>query len=478
VSPAWCNRSEGIDFATRRRESLPSVIRNALTERAITVTYRNGKPIRGLLEEGRNARLSITKTHSVERLMTMLSLSLTASFPGVWELPASLYRTVTTVAPADPYGNPTGDSTSETIADLETMSLDIGGSVQYSTMQQILLTDLWFDGTAMSNAAGLVTVVNYQDIDGLDPAPVTSQSITADGAWNQIKDASVTHVTTDALTVTNFVDTDVDTGDTAAHSIDIEDAKRGNIVALGQTNLTIHYLSNEYTWSNEFDVNLGDANNIVFVAPATLPEAASVVTLQPMTFNSAPQDTLINLSVGNGNNEIITQEASANIHLGSGNDTVSVTDGNHNIWLGDGSTTVTVESNPQIPSITPLATAVGSDAIYLGSGGAAIFLSDDNLATMPQTTVVVPEIPGSSSALPVVMIQYGHLSYPDDQLIGGDWSHVSIDFTGFAPGSTLNLFNESGSQALVATDPVDHAARVITLEGGMPTLAQLHIRFD
>jgi hypothetical protein len=331
----------------------------------------------------------------------------------------------------------------------------------------------------MSNAAGLVTVVNYQDLYGLSTggAPATLQSITADGAWNQIKDAWVTDVTTDALTVTNFVDTDVDTGDTAEHTIDIEDAKRGNIVALGQTNLTIHYLSNEYTWSNEFDVNLGDANNVVFVAPATLPEA-SVVTLQPMTFNSAPQGTLIKLAVGNGNNEIITQEASSNIHLGNGNNTVSVTDGNHNIWLGDGSTTVTVQSNPQIPSITPLATAVGSDAIYLGSGGAAILLSDDNLATMPQTSVVVPEIPGSSSALPVVMIQYGHLSYPDDQLIGGDWSHLSIDFTGFAPGSTLNLFNESGSQALVATDPVDHAARVITLEGGMPTLAQLHIRFD
>ncbi len=33
-------------------------------------------------------------------------------------------------------------------------------------------------------------------------------------------------------------------------------------------------------------------------------------------------------------------------------------------------------------------------------------------------------------------------------------------------------------EGLVATDRVDHAARVVTLEGGMPTLSQLHIRFD
>jgi hypothetical protein len=34
------------------------------------------------------------------------------------------------------------------------------------------------------------------------------------------------------------------------------------------------------------------------------------------------------------------------------------------------------------------------------------------------------------------------------------------------------------NEGLVATDRVDHAARVVTLEGGMPTLSQLHIRFD
>lgn len=399
--------------------------------------------------------------------MTVLRLSLTSTSPGIWALPATYFGGTDVVSTEDIYGNAAGTLSAASVL-ASAGSLDLGGVLD--NRQDLSLTDLWFGGTHLHDAGGLVTVSSYT----MQYGPADWQTVTADGPWNAIKNIDVSNVSADALAVSNFVDVHVETGDTAAHTLDIEDAKRGAVTASGSTNLTIGFLSNEYTWSNTFDVSLGNGTNTLAFEPVTQAAAAGIATLEPTRFNTAPQDSLLDLTVGNGSNLIVTEEGSAHITLAGGADTVTMIDGDNVVRLGTGTATVSVLSNPPAPGLVAPITA---DALRLGTGYASILLSDANGATTPWTTIVVPRPVGPADTGAITFLRYGHDSAAaPGGFAQGDWSHLTLYLEDFAPGSTLALRPQSGGGVqFVATDAADGLSRVLSPIDGPASLAAIHV---
>lgn len=413
--------------------------------------------------------------------MTDLRLALSASEPDVWSFPATHYEAVETLELADDFGDPLGDATSRTGIVVTDASFTLPYNAAADVYQQDILDDLLFSGTRLQSPSGLVTlttsVIAY---DGEIDLPSSTQTITANSPWNQIKDIAVSHLSTEALTISNFVDVQIDTGaDPTAHVIDVEAAKRGSITALGSAeDVNVAYLSNEYSWSNTFNVTLGNGTNSFDMAPLLPYFAARVPSLTPMTFNTATQKTLLQLDTGDGQNSITTRECSASIHLGAGVNTVEMWDGHNEVWTSGGRDEISIFSRSPILT-AGVATDIGTDLIHVGIEAASVFLDDTYLATMPTTTIEIAATPADRTAPVTTEISYGHyasgLQY--GAYSGGDWTHLTIDLHGFAAGSHLSLLQQpiDGYSILSVQDAATGTLRVLDLTGGAPSLNQLHI---
>ena len=130
--------------------------------------------------------------------------------------------------------------------------------------------------------------------------------------------------------------------------------------------LLLNVAANEYTWSSNFDITLGNGNDFVNVTLTEfLPDYEN-------PYNRNPQLTTANITVGNGNDTVDLSQVSGNITVGNGNNSVFLSDtastvqvgtgtdrissnsSDSIIWLGAGNDTVTIEGEAR-PSLTATA---------------------------------------------------------------------------------------------------------------------------
>jgi hypothetical protein len=305
--------------------------------------------------------------------------------------------------------------------------------------------------------------------------------IMLDTTWNTVKDIELTQLDCTWVTVEGFVDTCIAAvGDDMSHQITVVGAKRGAIdLGDGKNTITIDYLSNEYTWSNNFTIAAGNGNDTILVrpelsqwigAPGGVPKG--------WTFNTAPDQTTVDSALGSGNNTLGLEECSGTITASSGASNISLMDGHNTLTLGSGTATVTIASyNIAWPAIFALATDRASDIVQLGSGHADISIDDTMTFMTPLTTIVVTHgQTGDETADGPDDIRYGHGAGSD--FVGGNWSALTLDLVGYSAGSSATLTAAGDHTELTIKDAAGGAADVLNLYGASPpSIATLHLHF-
>jgi hypothetical protein len=258
----------------------------------------------------------------------------------------------------------------------------------------------------------------------------------------------------------------------------------------------VNYLSNEYTWSNNFNIAVGDGNDTIVVQPETFSAMTGAAPipweLNPVegpfgpgtplpagwTFNTAPDKTTADITLGSGNNQLELQECSGTITAGSGDSNILLVDGHNNLTLGSGTAIVTMAAyNTAVPAPFALATDRGSDTVQIGSGHADISIDDTMTFMTPLTTVTITHgQTGDNTADGPDDIRYGHGN--GSNFVGGDWSALTLDLAGFSAGSSVTLTQVGDHTALTIQDAAGGAADVVNLYGApLSGIAALHLHF-
>jgi hypothetical protein len=297
----------------------------------------------------------------------------------------------------------------------------------------------------------------------------TQQDITLSTPWNSIKDIEVNNLSSQMLNVTGFVDTWIDApADNNDHTISINDVKRG-AVALGDGDdtLLVNIASNEYTWSNHFAITAGDGNDTVYVIPEAYWVLARIAAPPGETFNSKPQLTTADITVGNGNDLVGLSEVSGTIHVGGGNDTINIVDGNSTIWLGVGNDTVNVGTYASAgPAAWADDTPIGTTTIHVGTGHADITIDDTrNSTTISYTTIDF--IHGETGGSAPDVIRYGHTDPSTGIFVGGSLSAVVLNLIGYGTGAIAAVLPEPPGVPMTMTvsNPADGINDILTLYG-------------
>jgi hypothetical protein len=220
------------------------------------------------------------------------------------------------------------------------------------------------------------------------------------------------------------------------------------------------------------------------VKPMNSVAAAAVEPLTPMTFNTAPQRTVINVDVGNGTgfHVINTEEVSANVHLGPGTTTLNMVDGHNEVWTGTGVSRIDISSR-SVFSGPGLATDIGSDLIHFQANSGTVFLDDATKATEPTTTLELTASLSNSATAPLVAVISGHWTGANQTgtLVVGDLSHLTLAFHGFGASHHLNYASSSlpGTSTpgtlLTATDPTRASSFSVLLEYQHVGAGQVHV---
>jgi Ca2+-binding RTX toxin-like protein len=308
------------------------------------------------------------------------------------------------------------------------------------------------------------------------------QTIMLDGLWNSIKDIEVSNLNAQVLNVSGFVDTWVNAAtDNNDQTISLDYVKRGEVtLGDGNDSLSVNVAANEYTWSSDFEINIGNGNDTVSVAPETYAAMQRLAAPAGWTFNSAPQLTTANITVGNGNDSIALSEVSGTIQVGSGSDTINVTDGNSVIWLGSGNDTVSINaaSSPSDPDWA-LDTQIGTSTVHVGTGHANISIDDSIASRTPQTTLnFIHGETGGSTLATVDVVRLGHIDAVSGSFVGGDLSGLTVNLSDYSPGSTTTLSQVSvgGPMLLQIHEAATGSVDAVTIYGNVLTAP--HIAFQ
>jgi hypothetical protein len=423
---------------------------------------------------------------ALESAMTTISFGLSATFPGQtqgqpwdadWTALATALAWIDTVTQEANGESAQPPDTTYNITNSE--SLDVPVQEAPGEFEQDTIT---VDYGTFSLAAA-VSIVSLLTVPASGPE-FTEQDITLNSPWNSIKDVEVSTISSQDLHVTGFVDTWINApSDNSNHTVSIDEAKRG-AVALGNGNVAIQIdvAANEYSWSSHFNVNVGNGNDIVNVMPEAFATLANLSAPAGWTFNKTPQLTTADITVGNGNDTIGLAEISGTVHVGSGNDTINISDGNSTVWLGAGSDSVVINTMNN-GGLVPWAydTQVGSSTIHVGAGQADITIDDTTPAWTPVTTIdFIHGETGGSTLGTADVIRYGHVGPSIGEFVGGDLSALTIDLTGYSPGSTVSLGNTppGAPMLLQIHDAATGSIDAVTLYAGVTGGAVLpHVRF-
>ena len=89
-------------------------------------------------------------------------------------------------------------------------------------------------------------------------------------AWNSVKNALAQSDTSENLTFKDFVQVDVHLGGTGSSTVEVLNAKRGNIsTGVGNDTVTVSVISNDKAWVNAFNIDTGAGNDTIVVKAGT-----------------------------------------------------------------------------------------------------------------------------------------------------------------------------------------------------------------
>ncbi|WP_071832407.1 hypothetical protein [Pararhizobium antarcticum] len=169
-------------------------------------------------------------------------------------------------------------------------------------------------GSAGSGTGGTVKIE-------FDPS-ANAYDFDVTSAWNSVKNVKAVSDDSENVTFSNFVHVDVILGGVEASTVNIMDAKRGNVVT-GQGNDTVNLttLTNDAGWSNAFTINTnGGDDNIVIGAGNTGVAGAGVTngSLTTFTINSGTGVDTIDLSAISAKASFVTGGKGADLMMASG----------------------------------------------------------------------------------------------------------------------------------------------------------------
>ncbi len=243
--------------------------------------------------------------------------------------------------------------------------------------------------------------------------------------------------------------------------------------------------ANEYTWSSHFDIALGDGRDSVYISPAPTPITGYFSAPTGWTFNTEPQLTTADITLGNGSDGVGLNEVSGAIHVGNGNDSIALIDGNTTVWLGSGNDEVYIAAKnigATSPYSWPRDTEPSSSFIHVGGGHVDILVAEVDGTPAPKTTLnFIRGEPGGSTLATADTITCGHFDPTSSVFVEGDLTALAIDLSGYSPGSSASLEAASpgGAMLLQIHDDATGGVDALALHGAsVASVASLHLRFN
>ncbi|WP_284766409.1 rhizobiocin [Agrobacterium sp. CFBP2214] len=136
-------------------------------------------------------------------------------------------------------------------------------------------------------------------------------------AWNSVKNALAQSDTSENLIFKDFVQVDVHLGGTGSSTVEVLNAKRGNIsTGAGNDTVTVSVVSNEKTWVNNFNIDTGAGNDTIIVKAGAAFNDASAAGTGGLAANTG--------AVNGGAGITDGSFTSVKIDAGAGNDTIDL----------------------------------------------------------------------------------------------------------------------------------------------------------
>jgi len=206
-------------------------------------------------------------------------------------------------------------------------------------------------------------------------------TVTNNGAWNTIKDATVKSTAAGGVTINNFVDAEVSLG-SGASTVSVSGIKRGNITT-GDGNSTINVKGGSDTpTGNGVNITAGNGANAITFNGGTN-DAVAIKVGDGNNTITLVNHTAASVATGSGNNDIVDQSTgTVGVALGAGSDVLEFLAGAHATVTNFNAATDTIRLHGLTASQVTVTASGGSTNIDLG-GGASIHLAGVSLSAHP-----------------------------------------------------------------------------------------------
>ncbi|MGV1957092.1 MULTISPECIES: rhizobiocin [unclassified Agrobacterium] len=127
-------------------------------------------------------------------------------------------------------------------------------------------------------------------------------------AWNSVKNALAQSDTSENLIFKDFVQVDVHLGGTGSSTVEVLNAKRGNIsTGAGNDTVTVSVVSNDKAWVNAFNIDTGAGNDTIVVKAGTAFDGGVAAGTNVVNGGAGVTDgsfTSVKIDAGAGNDSI------------------------------------------------------------------------------------------------------------------------------------------------------------------------------
>ncbi|CVI60604.1 MULTISPECIES: rhizobiocin [Agrobacterium] len=127
-------------------------------------------------------------------------------------------------------------------------------------------------------------------------------------AWNSVKNALAQSDTSENLIFKDFVQVDVHLGGTGSSTVEVLNAKRGNIsTGAGNDTVTVSVISNDKAWVNAFNIDTGAGNDTIVVKAGTAFDGGVAAGTNVVNGGAGVTDgsfTSVKIDAGAGNDSI------------------------------------------------------------------------------------------------------------------------------------------------------------------------------
>ncbi|MBB4403340.1 MULTISPECIES: rhizobiocin [Rhizobium/Agrobacterium group] len=127
-------------------------------------------------------------------------------------------------------------------------------------------------------------------------------------AWNSVKNALAQSDTSENLIFKDFVQVDVHLGGTGSSTVEVLNAKRGNIsTGAGNDTVSVSVVSNDKVWVNAFNIDTGAGNDTIVVKAGTAFDGGVAAGTNVVNGGAGVTDgsfTSVKIDAGAGNDSI------------------------------------------------------------------------------------------------------------------------------------------------------------------------------